>query len=259
MAGFVAERYAVAVNVLVLPDHESASRVVAELACAAVAWKPTAELCVATGATPVRAYEMIVERARSGEASFASARFLQLVEWVGAAPQDALACQRFLREHLLTPLSIPDDRFVAWRGDAADLDAECAHVRDHLRTRGGIDLCVLGLGVNGHIALNEPGEHLAPSAHIAALTGITRANARFEDAEEVPEHGLTLGIGDLLGAREVVLMVTGAAKADGVRQLMEGDVSTTFPASLLWTHQRAIAVFDRAAMALVRRKSLFGT
>ncbi|HYE05661.1 MAG TPA: glucosamine-6-phosphate deaminase [Planctomycetota bacterium] len=245
-------------NVLVLPDHESASRVVAELVCAAVAWKPTAELSVATGTTPVRAYELMVERVRSGETSFARARFLQMVEWAGAPPDDTTACQRFLREHLLTPLAIPDERFVGWRGDASDLDGECARIRDHLATAGGIDLCVLGLGVNGHIALNEPGEHLAAAAHIAALTGSTRANARFENAEDVPEHGLTLGIGEILAAREVVLMATGASKAEGVRRLMEGDVATTFPASLLWTHHRAIAVFDRAAMALVRRKSLFG-
>jgi glucosamine-6-phosphate deaminase len=142
------------------------------------------------------------------------------------------------------------DRTHALDGQALDPDDECRRYEDDLARAGGLDLALLGLGVNGHVGFNEPGESLVARTHHARLLESTRDDnaALFGgDVARVPAHALTMGMGTLLGARQLLLVATGERKADAVRAMLRGPLTTQVPASLLQLHQRAEAYLDRAA------------
>jgi galactosamine-6-phosphate isomerase len=236
-------------NVLIADDHEALSQLAAELLLTTVIAKPTAQLCLVGGETPVRTYAVVVERLRAAHISHHGVRICGLNEWCNLPNGDPATMASYLAKHVLTPLGMPPSQFTGFSSDAADWDAECAKMRTHLE-RQPIDFCLLGLGLNGHLALNEPGDSLAPSVHLAELSESTQRHSMLEGVENAPEYGLTLGMGDLMHARQVVLLVSGARKAEMMRRLMMRDISTSFPASLLWLHPGAICLCDRAAYGL---------
>jgi galactosamine-6-phosphate isomerase len=170
---------------------------------------------------------------------------LKLDEWGGLAKDDPATCEQHLRRALVDPLRL-DRRYIALNGEATDPQAECERVASWLALNGPIDACVLGLGVNGHLGFNEPGDYLQPHAHVAELSEASLAHAMVRDAPR-PSCGLTLGMADLLQARDVLLVVTGAAKREPLRQLLAGRITTKFPASLLWLHPSVTLLCDEAA------------
>lgn len=236
-------------NLLIADDHESLSRLAADLMLATIVAKPDAQLCLVGGKTPQRSYGVLVERLRSARIDHQNIRILGLNEWCGMSRDDPATIASYLHRHVLEPLQISSERYTGFRSDAPDWDAECAKMRQHLQHQP-IDFCLLGLGLNGHLALNEPGDALAPSVHLAELAESTQHHSMLQDAARPPEHGLTLGMADLMHARQVVLLVSGARKAEQMRRLMMRDISTAFPASLLWLHPGAVCLCDREAYAL---------
>ena len=174
-------------------------------------------------------------------------RLLKLDEWAGLAMDDPATCEAYLRQHVVEPLRIPPERYIAFRGDAIALDAECAHIEGVLEEQGPIDLCVLGLGVNGHIGLNEPGPELHPGPHVATLSRTSLDHPMLRRARANVRHGVTLGMGDILRSRKVLLLVSGTHKREAMQSLRDPRVSTSFPASLLWLHADATCLCDREA------------
>ena len=228
-------------------DHEAMSRRAATELSAALRAKPDLLLCVASGATPARAYDLFAEEARERPEAFRRLRVLRLDEWGGLAADDPGSSEAQIRRQLVEPLGLPAERYFAFRGDAADPEAECARIRRVVEEQGPIDVSVLGLGLNGHLGFNEPAAELQPHAHVAELSRTSREHSMLASARAVPEYGLTLGMADLMCSRRVLLVVSGAHKREVLARLWHGGLTTSLPASLLRMHPDTLCLCDRAA------------
>jgi len=231
----------------VLDTYEAVSGAAAEFICTELEQRPNLLLCVSAGATPTRTYEILAAQRTRQPKLFDRLRVLQVDEWAGLGLGDPATCAADLRRKVLDPLRISPDRFRALRTDATDLEAECDRMRDWLAANGPIDICILGLGANGHVAMNEPAAALTPRAHVAALAESSRNHGMLKDLARKPRYGLTLGMADILGSRRVLMLVNGSRKRPAVKRLMKPQVTTRFPASFLWLHPDATVLCDREA------------
>jgi len=211
-------------------------------------------IALPTGATPRGLYERLVRRGRTGALSLGSARFFNLDEFVGLAPSDPRCYAAFLTRHFLGPLDIPAERIRLLRGDAGDLPAECLAYDGALEAAGGIDLAILGLGTNGHIAFNEPGGDWKLGTHVVTLAPSTRRAQRllFASEAEVPRQGLTMGIATIRAARAVLLLVMGEGKAAALGALRAGLPDPAWPVTALLDHPRLTALVDRRLLPAAR-------
>ena len=225
------------------------SQEAAEIICTELKQRPDLLLCVSAGGTPTRAYQLLAARCRREPRLFARLRVIQIDEWGGLAPGHPATCEADLRAKLLEPLGITDHRFIELRTNATDPAAECSRIARWLDANGPIDICILGLGINGHIAMNEPAAALAPHAHVAKLAPTSRHHAMLKTLKRKPHYGLTLGMGDILRSRRVLLLVNGKRKRTALRRLMKPVVTTRFPASFLWLHSDATILCDEDAAA----------
>jgi len=228
---------------------EEASRPAAELILSELKAKPDLLLCTATGASPTHIYQLLGEEFRRNPALFKHLRILKLDEWGGLSMDDPGSSQVYLRRHVIGPLAISPERFVAFDSEAPDPDAEAARIRSWLAQNGPIDICILGLGTNGHLAMNEPAEELKPFAHVAELASTTLGHSMLAEAKRKPTHGLTLGMVELFQSRKIIFPVIGPTKTKQLGRLMEGNISIQFPASLLWLHPAVFCFCDPAAAA----------
>ena len=204
-------------------------------------------MCAAGGSTPLRTYQLLAEHHAQSPYALETVRLVKLDEWGGLAMDDPGSCENQLRTWLIGPLGMSDYRYIGFKSDPADAKAECERIRRLLETRGPIDFCVLGLGMNGHVAMNEPADTLQPFAHIARLTEATLSHPMLADTKSKPTFGLTLGMSEILGSREILLLVSGAAKREPLRRLLSRRITTQFPASFLWLHPNWTLLCDRAA------------
>jgi galactosamine-6-phosphate isomerase len=228
-------------------DVEEMSRRAAEMILAELRRKPDLLLCAAAGSTPTRCYAWLAEARRRDAQAFSRLRVLKLDEWSGLPVDDPATCETYLRRHLIEPLGISEDRYVTFDSNAPDPQQECERVRARLAEQGPIDLCLLGLGVNGHLGLNEPAEALQPFMHVTALADSSRQHAMLKVAARRPEYGMTLGLAEILAARKVMLLVSGASKREPLARLRIRQISTVFPASLLWLHGDVTCFYDNDA------------
>ena len=218
--------------------------------------RPDAVLGLATGSSPLRLYDELVRRHAVEVLSFARARAFLLDEYVGLPADHPERYAAVIDRVLAARVDLPPGAVQAPDGGAADLDAACAAYEEAIRSAGGVDLQVLGIGSNGHLAFNEPGSPLASRTRVTVLTEQTRAdNARFfgGDADAVPRRVLTQGLGTIMEARHLVLIATGGGKAEAVRAMLEGPVGPACPASVLQRHPRVTVLLDHAAASLLER------
>lgn len=187
----------------------------------------------------------------AGEADFSHATAFLLDEFVGLDASHAGSFRRFLTEHLLSGINLNPKQTHSLNGVAPDPDSECERYEKTIAAVGGLDLLLLGLGVNGHIGFNEPGQTLAARTHRVTLLDSTRAEnaGPFGGAARVPTEALSIGIGTILRADTIVIIATGERKASAVAGMLRGPVTTTLPASFLQLHRRVEAYLDRAAAA----------
>lgn len=207
---------------------------------------PRAVLGLATGGTPVGIYEEIVGLHRKGMVSFKSATTFNLDEYVGIPEDHPESYHAYMKKHLFDYVDLARERTHIPNGNATNLEQECARYNQLLEDAKQIDLQLLGLGHNGHIGFNEPDHALVSGTHIVKLREETReANARFFDSiDEVPTHALTMGVGTILKAKMVLLVVRGADKAEIVHKALTGPITTECPASLLQTHPHVVVLLD---------------
>jgi galactosamine-6-phosphate isomerase len=233
------------IKLKILTDHEAMSRAAAGFMAREFAGNPRLLVCLATGGTPTRAYELL--RARKPRPELGHLRVLKLDEWEGLSADDPGSCEAYLRWHVLGPWGVARHRYAGFKGTHSNPEKECHRVRRWLARNGPINLCVLGLGRNGHLGFNEPGETLCPTAHRAQLTEETRAHPMVSNATTKPVHGLTLGLAEILRARRILLLVSGEHKREPLHRLLRGEMSTHFPASLLCLHHDVTILCDREA------------
>lgn len=236
-------------NILKAGTAEDAARLAAdrfqELICA----KPACVLGLATGATPVPLYRELIAREKAGLIDFSRVRSVNLDEYKGLAPDHPQSYRRFMQENLFEHIAIRPENTYVPDGLTTDVAAMCAAYERTIEDLGGVDLQLLGLGHDGHIGFNEPCDHFPVRTHEVALTESTRqANARFFVSEaEVPAAAYTMGVGTVMAARRVLMIVTGADKADILRKAFFGSVTPRVPASILQFHPDVTLICDRAA------------
>jgi len=227
-------------------DNDALSCYAFERIIYALHQKPDLVLCAASGSSPVLTYQYLADYARNNPAFFRQIRVVQLDEFL----VPGLATGRgetYMNDNILGPLRVTPDRYLGF-DSSADPEIEAARMNAQLGAWGGLDMAVLGLGLNGHLGMIEPAEELTPEAHVAALHLSTQQHTMVQDLQERPQAGVTLGIGDMLQAREVLLIVNGEHKREALRQLLTRRVSTKFPASLLWLHPNAWLLADEPAL-----------
>lgn len=212
--------------------------------------RPDAVLGLATGSSPLAVYDELARRHAAGRLSFAQARAFLLDEYVGLPADHPQRYRTVIDAELVSRVDLAPDAVHAPDGLAADLPAACAAYESAIAAAGGVDLQVLGIGTDGHVAFNEPGSSLGSRTRIKTLTRQTREdNARFfdGDVDAVPTHCLTQGLATIADARHLVLLATGRAKAQAVHQLVEGPVSALWPATVLQLHPHVTVLLDDAA------------
>ncbi|MER7072004.1 glucosamine-6-phosphate deaminase [Terrabacter sp. NPDC000476] len=229
-----------------------AAALAADLVAAALVGSTSPVLGVATGSSPVGIYDELAQRVARGELSLAGASAFMLDEYVGLPVGHPQAYRAVIDEIFTRKVDIDPSRVHGPDGGASDVEGACAAYESAIRDAGGVDVQILGIGTDGHIAFNEPSSSLASRTRIKTLTRQTRLdNARFfgGDLDAVPTHCLTQGVGTILEAREIVVVATGAAKSEAVRQMVEGAVSARWPATALQLHPRVTVLLDPEAAA----------
>ena len=212
--------------------------------------RPEAVLGLATGSSPLAVYDELAARFERDELSFAAARGFTLDEYVGLPLDHPERYRTVIDRDLVSRVDFAPGAVRGPDGSASDIPEACAAYERAIADAGGVDLQILGIGTDGHIAFNEPGSSFASRTRIKTLTRQTRIdNARFfdGDVEAVPTHCLTQGLGTIMEARHIVLLATGTAKAEAVHQLVEGPVSALWPATILQHHRHVTVLLDDAA------------
>lgn len=236
-------------EVVILPGDREIAESIAGAVVRLLAGKPDAVLGLATGSSPLAAYRELIRRHRAGEVSFARATGFLLDEYVGLPVEHPQRYRSVIRRELEELVDFGSGAVQGPDGLAADIPAACSAYEKAILAAGGVDLQLLGVGTDGHVAFNEPGSSLGSRTRVKTLTAQTREdNARFfGSADLVPRHVLTQGLGTISDARHLVLVATGERKADAVRQMVEGPVSAFCPASVLQLHRHATVLLDDAA------------
>ncbi|HEY0518740.1 MAG TPA: glucosamine-6-phosphate deaminase [Ilumatobacteraceae bacterium] len=234
---------------MILRDDDAVAHLVADAIERLVIAKPGAVLGLATGSSPLGVYGELVRRHRAGSLSFSSATAFLLDEYIGLAPGHPESYEAFIVRHFTGLIDIDPGNVHVPDGAAEDVAAACADYEERMRSAGGVDLQILGIGGDGHLGFNEPTSSLASRTRVKTLTAQTRSdNTRFfENADEVPHHVVTQGIGTILDARHLVLIATGSGKAEPIARAVEGPLASMCPASALQLHPHATVVIDEAA------------
>lgn len=236
-------------NICKAENTEEAARLAADRFQELLCTKPACVLGLATGSTPIPLYRELIAREQAGRIDFSRVRSVNLDEYKGFAPDHPQSYRRFMQENLFDHISIRPENTYVPDGLATDVDAMCSAYERTIEDLGGVDLQLLGLGHDGHIGFNEPCGHFPVCTHETALTEITRqANARFfASAAEVPTAAYTMGVGTVMAARKILMIVTGADKSDILHKAFFGPVTPWVPASILQFHPDVTLICDRAA------------
>ncbi len=232
-------------------DYDDMSRKAGDIIAAQVILNPASVLGLATGSTPLGTYKRLIKRCDKGDVDFAGVHSVNLDEYVGLGPTSDQSYRYFMNENLFSHVNIDIKNTNVPDGLAKDAEEECARYEEVMRALGGIDLQLLGLGPNGHIGFNEPADAFARETHKVALTESTiKANRRFFNKEDdVPRFAYTMGIGSIMRAQRILLIVSGEQKAEILKAAVCGPITPQVPASVLQLHPCVTLVADKAALS----------
>ena len=234
-------------------DYKDMSRKAANIIAAQVIMKPNCVLGLATGSTPIGTYAQLVEWYNKGDLDFSEVTTVNLDEYKGLPRTNDQSYYYFMHQHLFDRVNIDPERTNVPNGMEPDAEKECGRYEELIRSLGGVDLQLLGLGHNGHIGFNEPGEAFEKETHCVDLTESTiEANKRFfASADDVPKQAYTMGIKTIMQAKKILIVVNGENKADIVERAFFGPVTPEVPASILQLHNDVTLVGDEAALAKI--------
>ena len=234
-------------------DYKDMSRKAANIISAQVIMKPNCVLGLATGSTPIGTYDQLVEWYNKGDLDFSEVTTVNLDEYKGLPRTNDQSYYYFMHQHLFDRVNIDPERTKVPNGMEPDAEKECGRYEELIRSLGGVDLQLLGLGHNGHIGFNEPGEAFEKETHCVDLTESTiEANKRFfASADDVPKQAYTMGIKTIMQAKKILIVVNGENKADIVERAFFGPVTPEVPASILQLHNDVTLVGDEEALAKI--------
>jgi len=236
---------------------DEVSRYTAQRLLNKVQAKPSAVLGLATGSTMKPVYAQLIEFLQQAPADLSQLTTFNLDEYMGLSGEHAQSYSYYMCEHLFNKLSIPGHRVNLPDGMAEDVECACQTYSEAIQAMGGLDLQLLGIGSNGHIGFNEPLTSFSSRTHVVKLSEQTRIdNGRFfADQNEVPTHAITMGIQDILEAKEIILVATGSNKAHIMAELFHSAIDEALPASALWQHRNVTIVLDAEAAVLLRKSA----
>ena len=241
------------VVVKVYKDADAIGKAAAALFAARVIEKPDCVLGLATGSTPIPTYKAMAELYKAGAVDYSKVTTYNLDEYVGLGHEHDQSYYYFMHDNLFKYINVPEENVNVLSGTAKDLEAECASYEERIQKSGGIDLQILGIGHNGHIAFNEPDDAFAPVTHVVSLTARTiEANTRFfASSADVPRQAVSMGIGTIMKAKAIVLVATGAGKAQAVHDMVYGEITPQCPASILQLHPNVTIMVDKEAGSML--------
>jgi glucosamine-6-phosphate deaminase len=235
-------------KIIIAKDYDEMSRTAADLVIEQVKQKPASLICFPSGDSPAGMFRYLVADARAGKVDFSQCYFVGLDEWVGMGMDDEGSCTQFLNEHFFGPLNIKPPQVKFFDAKAANLDAACGDMDDFIAKHGPLDMMIVGVGMNGHIGLNEPGTDFNLYAHHAPLDPVTiTVGQKYFKAETLLTEGITLGLKHLQEAKTPLLIAAGSKKAGIIDQALRGNVTAQLPASIFQTLGSAVVLLDAGA------------
>ncbi len=232
-------------DITISESYEALSANVAKEVIELVHRKTNAVLCFPSGDTPMGLFKVLVNAKREGKVDFSGCAFIGLDEWLGMDESDEGSCKYFIYSELFIPLGLSPEQTYFFDAKAADLPKECNRIDQVIFEKGGIDLMVLGIGMNGHLGLNEPGISPDNYSHVMELDKVTKVvGQKYFPAETLLSKGISLGIRHIMESNRVILMANGKRKSDIVRLVVEGKISNQIPASLIRNHPNAALYLD---------------
>ena len=241
-------------KVQVVENYEEMSRLAADIFAQVINGKKESVIGLATGDTPIGLYNCLVDDYKAGKVDFANVTTVNLDEYYPITPDNDQSYRYFMNYHLFDKVNVDKAKTFVPDGQATDPDKSCEDYEKNIDALGGIDVQVLGIGRNGHIGFNEPdADGLFPFTHVTGLTANTiEANSRFFESEaDVPKRALTMGMQSIFKARKIVVLASGEGKADAVKRMLDGKITTDCPASLLCLHPDVTVICDEDAYSLV--------
>ncbi len=240
-------------NVLIFDTEEQIGIAAGNYMCGQVLQKPDSVLGLATGSTPLKPYGQMIDLYKKGVVDFSKVTTFNLDEYVNLDVNDKNSYHSFMHENLFDHINIPEKSINFLNGNASDPEKECEEYENKIKKAGGIDIQLLGIGSNGHIAFNEPSDCFQRWSHVVNLKESTvKDNSRFfKSIEEVPTQAVTMGIGSIMQAKKILIIAIGENKAKAIKQNLNGNVTPQCPASVLQFHTDVTLMLDRGAASLL--------
>lgn len=236
----------------IYPGVEELAQRVSDEMIQQVIGKKSSVICLASGDTPKRAYEIFVQTIINQSVSLAEVLFVGLDEWLGIDQTNTGSCYSFFEERIVKPLGLPEDQFARFDALATDSREQCFAMDRLIESRGGIDLMIVGIGMNGHIGFNEPGSSWTSATHVVSLDETTQTVGQkyFQQKTEVSK-GITLGLGQVMTSRKLILMASGERKAGIIQKTLQWPISEDLPATIVRRHPQSMVLLDRQAAGML--------
>ena len=239
-------------QVIHFKDYTSLSDFAAAETAIAIKNNPSLTLCMASGHTPALTCELLVKKLMEEKIDYSKITFLGLDEWAGLPPTNEGSCHYFFKTKLFAPLALKPSQYFLFNAMADDFLAECLQMDEQIKKCSGIDIMLVGIGMNGHIGFNEPGTSFSSLSHVATLDEITKSVGKKYFIKDVElGKGITIGLGHLLNSKKVFLLANGNKKAEVIKQTAEGPVTENFPASVMQQHSNGFILVDEEAASLL--------
>jgi glucosamine-6-phosphate isomerase len=240
-------------QVLRFKDYEELSDYTANVIAESIKNKPDVVVCMASGSTPSLTCDLLVKKLKENNVDYSKFSFIGLDEWAGLPPTNTGSCHYFFHTKIFEPLNLNPSQYYLFNAQAPDLKNECRKMDEHIASKGGIDLMIVGIGMNGHIGFNEPGTSFSSLSHVAELEEITKTVGQKKYFTEQVElsKGITIGLGHLMNTKKVLLIANGAKKIEVIRETVEEPVTESFPASIMQQHKDGYVLVDEDAASLL--------
>lgn len=240
-------------KVIITVDYDEMSKKAAQIIKKQINEKPNTVLGLATGSTPLGMYNKLIEMYKNSEIDFSQVVTFNLDEYVGLSERHPQSYHYYMYENFFNHININKENIHIPKGISDDFDEECKLYDEAIENAGGIDLQVLGLGVNGHIGFNEPDDYINTKTHIVTLTEETiNANKRFfKSVDDVPRKAVTMGLGMIMKAKKIILLASGKNKANAIKETLKGYLTTEVPSTVLMLHKDVTIIIDKEAASLI--------
>jgi galactosamine-6-phosphate isomerase len=231
-------------NITYCQNYDQMSLMASTMVIDEVSRKSNSLICTATGNSPTGLYKLLSKQAIKNKNLFSKVRVIKLDEWGGVPIDDGITCESYLKENVLVPLEIEPNRYFSFNSNPTNPSEECGRMQAALEQNGPIDICILGLGINGHIGFNEPASFLKLNCHQADLSKQSLLHNMIQAAIEKPRYGLTLGLKNILDSKKVIMLITGKGKQQVTKEFLAQKITPQLPASFLWLHDHVECLID---------------